>query len=189
MTNHRRKRPAPASLALAVCAVALVACGLVLGCSAGTRHKVLSTLFDGVPPPKTADTSAGAPGVASGAGGTALVARVAHEPFAAKQCDACHDAKATNNLVAPKRELCFQCHDFQPFKQYVHGPLASGGCLLCHDPHDSPNRNLLVDESDGFCLRCHDRADLRAVDGHEPDRLNCTECHEAHMSDRKYLLR
>jgi predicted CXXCH cytochrome family protein len=160
---------------------------LWIGCSPATRDKVLRTLFDGLPRSATA-----APAPAQQPGAEALPGRVGaieHEPYAEKQCDACHDPRATNALVMPKRELCFQCHDFQPFQRYVHGPLAAGGCLLCHDPHSSPYRHLLLSASDGFCLSCHARADLRPVDGHQAPRTDCTSCHLAHMSDKKYLLR
>lgn len=186
MPSPARQSKLPLRRAIALAALALA----WWGCSATTRHRVLSTLFDGVPPPKA---SAAADAVADAAGVSAeshrAAGRVQHEPYASGACDSCHDARVTNRLVAPARELCFQCHDFAPERRFVHGPLAAGGCLLCHDPHESPNRFLLVDASDGFCLRCHDAAELRPVPGHEAGRADCTACHEAHMSDRRFLLR
>jgi predicted CXXCH cytochrome family protein len=94
-----------------------------------------------------------------------------------------------NALVAPGEQLCFLCHDLGTAKRYVHGPIASGGCLVCHDPHRSQYRHLLVSDAVGFCLHCHDRAALRPVAGHAAAAGQCTDCHEAHMSDRRYLLR
>ena len=109
--------------------------------------------------------------------------------------------------MVPAEQLCVRCHELGAAKAYVHGPLASGGCLVCHDPHRSANRFLLVSASDSFCLQCHERAGLSVLavtegadsaaagagkdgsDGHAGDAADCTDCHDAHMSDRKYLLR
>ena len=160
---------------------------LLVGCSAANHHRVLSIFFDGVPDPAPA-VAATAPAVQASLG-RQLVRPGEHGPYAAKLCSACHNSKATNALVVPAEQLCVRCHDFGAMKEYVHGPLASGGCLVCHDPHRSANRFLLVSASDGFCLKCHDRAGLSAVAGHGGESADCTACHEAHMSDRKYLLR
>ncbi len=170
----------------------LVALALSAGCSTVKHHRVLSFFFDGVPDPASAVVST-APAVQASVG-RQLVRPGEHGPYAAKLCDSCHDAKATNALVVPAEQLCVRCHELGAAKAYVHGPLASGGCLVCHDPHRSANRFLLVSASDVFCLRCHDRQTLSplgggGVDAHAGESANCTECHEAHMSDRKYLLR
>lgn len=166
------------------CAAAL----LTAACAATTRYKVLSFLFDGVPPP-VAPAEAGAAGAAGQGVGADRVAPRDHGPYAARMCGACHEAAATNALVAPKDELCFRCHDLQIDKRYVHGPIASGGCLVCHDPHGSSYRYLLVSDSDTFCFHCHDRAAVAAVTGHEGVEDGCTGCHDAHASDTKYLLK
>jgi predicted CXXCH cytochrome family protein len=157
------------------------------GCAAGTRYRVLSTLFDGVPPP--APAPAPAPPAAAGAAPAPASGGTAHEPYAARQCDACHDARAANGLVAPRDRLCFECHDPVPERAFVHGPLVAGGCLLCHDPHSSPYPRLLLDAAAGSCLDCHERGDLVPVPGHEAERGDCTGCHDAHASDRRFLLR
>jgi len=163
---------------------------LWLGCNNASGHRVLSIFFDGVPPPRPAAVTA-VPGddVARTDLAAQRVGPVEHEPYAERQCDACHDAKATNALVVPREQLCFQCHDFDLSAKFVHGPLVAGGCLLCHDPHSSPYRHLLRSDSDGFCLSCHDRRDLTKIDGHEAGRVDCTSCHQAHTSDKKYLLK
>jgi len=157
-------------------------------CSANTRYRVLSTFFDGVPPPAGETVETTEVGAVEDSTGRA-VGLVEHEPYAERACDLCHDSSATNALVVPAERLCFECHDFDLDRPYVHGPLAAGGCLVCHDPHSSPYRYLLVSASDGFCLHCHDQATLRDVDGHQRDRVDCTTCHEAHMADRPHLLR
>jgi predicted CXXCH cytochrome family protein len=144
--------------------------------------------FDGVPPPKAeVATELESPPAASSR--TRVVGAGEHGPYAAKLCDACHERGGRNALVAPRDQLCFRCHEFKTTKKYVHGPLASGACLVCHDPHSSRFRHLLVSEADGFCLSCHDRGTVEKIAGHEGVGEQCTECHDAHMSDERYLLK
>ncbi len=174
------------TVAMLVCVVA----ALTAGCNATTRHKVLAALFDGVPPLREtvrSETNQGAEG--TGAVGPRPATLYEHGPYAARLCSACHDAAATNALVAPKETLCLRCHDLGLVKRYVHGPLASGGCLVCHDPHSSQYQHLLVSESAGFCLHCHDRQDVARIEAHGGSADSCTSCHDAHMSDRRYLLK
>jgi len=161
-----------------------------VGCGAATRHKVLTTLFDGVPPLKTATAPAATgaqPGAATDASAPAPSRGSVHGPYGARMCGECHAVKAGFALVAPREQLCLNCHQFAPAPgMIVHGPLAAGGCLVCHEPHNSPNRALLVSDSDTFCFRCHDRDRLR---GHAGGETRCTACHDAHMSPRRYLLK
>ena len=113
-----------------------------------------------------------------------------HGPYAAHLCSACHESTASNALVLPRDQLCTRCHDvMRVTKRFVHGPLASGGCLVCHDPHRSNYGHLLVSESSGFCLRCHDRRAVGQVPAHAGVDAECTTCHDAHMSDARFLLR
>jgi predicted CXXCH cytochrome family protein len=167
-----------------------VAAAQTLGCGAATRHEVLTFLFDGVPPLKTAEGPETKPQeTQAGAGRSRSVGYGEHGPYAARLCGACHEAGATNALVAPKDALCVRCHAIKLDKKYVHGPLASGGCLACHDPHSSQYRYLLVSESDGFCLRCHDAEAMARIAAHEGVGESCTTCHDAHLSDTQYLLK
>lgn len=162
---------------------------LVAGCGSATRHRMLTTFFDGVPPPRQGPVVA-APAInAATVGPRPRVGASAHGPYAAKLCGACHSASASNTFVVPRDQLCFQCHAIAMDKKHVHGPLASGGCLVCHDPHSSRFRYLLVSESDSFCLDCHDRVTVARIPGHESGTQQCTECHDPHMSDKDYLLR
>ncbi len=162
---------------------------LSIGCNTASGHRVLSFFFDGVPEPGSAPAARRTGDLRVTSPAVRPADFTQHQPYAEKNCAACHDAQAMNRLVAPGEQLCFQCHDLGKAKRYVHGPIAGGGCLVCHDPHRSQYRHLLVSDSVGFCLRCHDRAALRPVEGHAAEAGQCTDCHDAHMSDQRYLLR
>jgi predicted CXXCH cytochrome family protein len=168
----------------AVGAFALALCSAACGGAAG--YRTLTFFFDGVPPPGESG-AARKPGDASPAAAPARV--VEHGPYAAKLCGGCHEPGRGNVLVVPAEQLCGRCHTLGAGKKFVHGPLNAGGCLVCHDPHSSPNPYMLVAVSGESCLRCHERRSLGAVAGHAEGGGACTACHEAHMSDSPYLLR
>ncbi len=176
-----------------VCTILLCACGatwLLLGCQAQSRYEILSRVFDGVPPPPTPTPANAKEAAPAGAVRSRLVAYGEHGPYAAKLCNACHQSAARGQLVAPKQELCFHCHEFKVTKQYVHGPLASGDCTACHNPHGSRYRYMLPSESDDFCLRCHEQAAVARNPAHQQEtEARCTTCHDPHASDKRYLLR
>jgi predicted CXXCH cytochrome family protein len=184
--NNRRRRPSGgwgAVLYLALWCLAAVIAG---GCDPGTRYRALSFFFDGVPLPADQQAPEGAAGKAARTG-REKARYVQHGPYAAKLCDSCH-AQGTNKLLVRVEELCFTCHTFDLTGKKVHGPLASGGCTACHDPHGSPNRLFLVSDSQGFCLTCHDRDAVLKRDVHSGDG-ECTACHDAHTSSNAYLLK
>jgi predicted CXXCH cytochrome family protein len=160
------------------------------GCGATTRYRVLSFLFDGVPAPATeggGEVGGGTP--ASAAGSRRSPAPWTHGPYAAKRCEACHARATTNGLVAPRSQLCAQCHDVEPAGTVVHGPFASGDCLESHEPHASPRRYMLVAEVGEMCQKCHERDSLRTVAAHDPFDEQCTACHAPHASNQAHLLR
>jgi predicted CXXCH cytochrome family protein len=74
-------------------------------------------------------------------------------------CDVCHQVKNEKDvtiveLVAPKNELCFTCHE-KAKGTTVHGPYSEGKCVLCHDPHASEFENQLRAKGNTLCLECH----------------------------------
>ena len=167
----------------------LLLAAVCLGCSATTRHKVLTVFFDGVPPLETGGTTPEQTEATSNLAAGRLPGAREHGPYAARLCGACHEAAATNALVAPRDQLCFRCHALRLDKKNVHGPVASGGCLVCHDPHRSPNAYLLVSDSNSFCFHCHTPRNVESIEGHQGITSGCTECHDPHASDNQHLLR
>ncbi len=170
------------------------------------------------------------------------LSRFIHGPFAADECWRCHDLVTTSGfrqfrgtggpgaasranlaeggrLKRPVGELCIHCHaDFAaeaPENEdlWVHGPVASGWCVLCHQPHSSVYSKLLYDTpSNGLCNRCHlpdtllatsehlaplprpDRAATETGEEAEPDELDrvatdCTRCHDPHRGPDRMILR
>jgi predicted CXXCH cytochrome family protein len=118
-----------------------------------------------------------------------------HEPF--KDCVACHgeesqQATADNpHIVAAVPTLCYGCH-----KKYVspdgwlHGPVATGDCLLCHEPHKTKNKSLLIKTTPDLCYRCHETKMLKLVANHSgKSYAHCSDCHEGHTSPGRMLLK
>ena len=174
---------------LSACAAAMAA---LTSCDASTRYRVLSTIFDGVPlpdaPSDTAWNGHSDEPLARDQKGESTAQYLQHGPYAAKLCEGCHQ-KSTNALTRPAEDLCAYCHEFKLDGKKVHGPLASGGCRVCHDPHGSQNRFLLVSDSRDFCLTCHDRNEIMTRDVHVNSHDECTSCHNAHASDVDFLLK
>jgi len=167
-----------------------VATAFLCGCNTPKTHRILSFFFDGVPEPGKVSAEPG--GRDSRKGGPTAPAAAPryreHGPYAAKECQACH-TKGTSSLILPIEELCFKCHSLDVRKKYLHGPLASGGCKVCHEPHGSIYPFLLVSEPKEFCLYCHDRNAIEKSGAHAGMEKQCTICHDAHSSDKAYLLK
>ena len=77
-------------------------------------------------------------------------------------CAQCHDPhggdifkSAAGLAMARHNETCAQCHREQtrPFV-FEHESLREG-CTVCHAPHGSVNRKMLVAPDSNLCLRCH----------------------------------
>jgi len=77
-------------------------------------------------------------------------------------CAQCHDPhgadifKPAGGLaMARLNESCAQCHREQtrPFV-FEHEALREG-CTVCHNPHGSINRKMLLESDANLCLKCH----------------------------------
>jgi predicted CXXCH cytochrome family protein len=182
-------------------AIAALALGLVVqgvGCSTPEqRHRVLTIFFDGVPPLHPVEPEPAPEGLEEGESPQLARAPVAnpnasvHGPVAEKECDQCHSSRYSNRLKAEKEDLCWTCHDPEDFAgEVVHGPVAAGFCLGCHDPHRSQYEFLLVSDRADLCEGCHEQYDMAVIPEHSSgeDRL-CQSCHDPHAADRKYMLK
>jgi len=170
---------------------------VVAGCKSAGDRKWLGYFFDGVP-------SGTVPaGPAAPAGDTNEPAPLSvravlpkepethyHSPFIQNRCAECHASKSGMGLLAPPRDLCFNCHtNFLAGKKVRHTPVESGDCLSCHSPHQSPNKNLLLKPAGEMCLDCHDNPAEKAKFKHQPAQNgDCMACHDAHASNQKKLV-
>jgi predicted CXXCH cytochrome family protein len=69
----------------------------------------------------------------------------------------------------------------------VHGPLAAGKCLVCHEPHGSSWPSLTLADARTMCTRCHDQPGSLAHVEKARSRV-CYLCHNPHASmNRKFL--
>ena len=127
-----------------------------------------------------------------------------HAPAAAESCLECHVAPpagkpgpmslakgATKDNTAP---LCTSCHEAvgQRLKEaQVHGPVASGDCISCHDAHGSDFPLFLAASRKDSCLMCHDTvsAALGEKMPHAPAAQGCGICHDPHGSANPAQLR
>ena len=189
---------------------------LITGCSDPvTRHKVLTTFFDGVPELPTLDKLCKekvdevctphldalcpdyeakiqkAKEEAELAQKKKELKRSVHPPFGQKNCRGCHVFAGTVGFVAPKRKLCFVCHKNFIKGRNVHGPVAVGDCLACHLPHDSKYTSLLRRERSKICQKCHKERRIaenmhRQVIAH---KMACVDCHDPHSGNAHYFLK
>ncbi len=165
---------------------------VIAGCAARSRYKVLSFFFDGVPDPDApaAAVKTAKGGGNQGGGGTLIRTGgfMEHGPYGARLCHACHQ-RASNSLILPVEKLCLHCHNLNLSKKFVHGPVAAGGCIVCHDPHSSGRKFLLRSDPRKFCLHCHEKAAIFKNPAHKGVDVTCTVCHDAHSSNKRFMLK
>lgn len=179
------------------------ACLAVCACSPIARHKVLTTVFEGVPslpPPEQlcseyAEKQVAAlrdelAGRASAKDATLKEASV-HRPYDEKKCDDCHDKSKEGGLVRPKKDLCLMCHTNFLKGIYVHGPTAVGECLACHLPHNSKYPKLLKYDLGQLCTTCHKESRLAAQMHTQVGarKMVCADCHDPHSGNSSYFLK
>ncbi|MDH4163253.1 MAG: OmpA family protein, partial [Nitrospirota bacterium] len=111
---------------------------------------------------------------------------------------------AKNGLTVP--ETCEKCHSDVMSMPFRHGPVDSGYCNLCHDPHGSDHSAWTRLRSWELCTTCHREkaSDVHVIAGFvhgvshptrnvrdplRPGRkLSCISCHSPHSAETKYLL-
>jgi predicted CXXCH cytochrome family protein len=191
---------------------------MMVSCAADKRYKVLAIFFDGVPKPGTREEqkqSETKPGEQPGEDEAArqkrkIVIRIRsrHPDYEERNCDNCHDRSASNFLRTRSDRICFECHDEDEFTDtFVHGPIAVGGCMVCHLPHESQYDKLLIANSREICLYCHQAENVALNPAHsglslaagsggqqeQDDRREqpglCTPCHDPHKGKNRFFLR
>ena len=171
---------------------------LLVSCSPKANYKVMSLFFDGVPNPdkskellvtdsiKKADT-------ASVIAQTAKIAApqfYMHPPYQKRECASCHDKSAMGKTIKPEPALCYTCHeDFNKKFKFIHGPVASGYCTNCHNPHMSKQKKLLLRTGQDICLDCHVQSEVLKNPVHKEIGDNpCTDCHNPHGGNDHFIL-
>ena len=135
-----------------------------------------------------------------------------HAPISDGDCRVCHAVHAADNpqlLVPPVGSAgCMTCHGaagsaerkIDLGRKTVHDANGSGECTVCHDPHGSNARALLIEPANVLCGSCHQaqrdgghffsgfdgsphivEADTDATRPGRP--FDCTSCHDPHASD------
>lgn len=170
---------------------------LLCSCGEDERHRVLTFFFDGVSP-LAGETSGSNPSAVDAVAATDSPPtngwRV-HKPL--NNCVGCHGSRRERTvsrrvqLVADVPQLCHTCHqEYAALKGWVHGPVAAGECLTCHEPHKARNEFLLVKPVPQLCYDCHDSQSIRAIDGHgDESHARCNRCHEGHAGANSSLLK
>jgi len=173
------------------------------------KHKILTSIFDGVPdlPPveelcrdnveELFNTYYEQRIAAADKGGSEEVSdktRIegsSHRPWKEQNCQGCHNFQAENKLKLPTREICYLCHKNLIQGRNVHGPVAVGACLACHDPHSSEHPSLLRKSLETICFKCHKEKRLAATmhDKIVSNGMLCVDCHDPHSGNMHYFLK
>ncbi len=192
----------------------LCVCGLLVlsGClriDPLAKHKFLTSFFDGVPPLPPVEElckdniedlfnkyyeqriAAAERGDSEESADKKVDTGSKHKPWKEKNCQGCHNFQADNKLKLPKNEICYLCHKNFIQGKNVHGPVAVGACLACHDPHSSGNPSLLRKSLATICFKCHVEKRLAASmhDKVISHGMLCVDCHNPHSGNMHYFLK
>lgn len=192
--RSRRKVPWIRSIAAGL---AVVVVFLALGsCNDAKHHEMTTFFFDGVPPLAGQTSGAGPFDANATDAGQSAPAGGWYVHAAIKNCPDCHGARQRTsfsrkvNLVAQVPNLCYKCHEeFASLKGWVHGPVATGDCLTCHEPHKTKNEFVLLSPIPDLCYKCHLPESIQKIEHHaEPSYSHCIDCHAGHASASRSLL-
>lgn len=191
--------------ALAGVLAALAGLGF-LACTPQEKHRVLTFFFDGVPPlhpvetkaepGKTPDTEPGAAPQVTKVEPPKPPRVIWHEHTPAldpKGCGTCHAVDRSYQLVKPVPELCEVCHKDTRSYPRLHGPVALGTCMSCHQmrQHRSRQKHLLRAPAPNLCFECHERtpAGARTLGcARASDDADCLQCHGPHGGEAAFYL-
>lgn len=168
-------------------------CIYLAGCDPAKRYRILTFFFDGVPPLQTeimlrsdANSHAESGVIAAQFKGSR------HEPY--DRCNNCHTTDPRSGmpiLRSPTPQLCYACHtNYAVSPAFVHGPVAVGACLVCHDPHGSKFEHLMTLAQPEICYQCHEQEKVVMSAGHTSESIvNCTHCHDPHVGSQRTFLK
>ena len=149
-------------------------------------------------------------------GETVTVLSSIHGPYAAGQCFLCHEVNTTaalrkgakgegvarrfdsglpGRLLSPIKDLCIECHPTKSMKSafsqdlWIHGPVSSGLCTVCHSPHSTQFSYMLrKGNSNEMCAICHEPGFISQSEDHIEGK-DCISCHNAHLGKNRFLLK
>lgn len=176
-------------------AFAVSAAGILWGgCSLERDYEILSRFFDGVPRPVTPEAASAQAAIPDGTTPPRTVS--AHSAYRERRCSECHGEHVSFGVVARgfgelTQAVCRECHAEVSAGFHVHGPVAIGECLACHQPHYSSFPGLLVGDAQPLCLSCHGMEYPSATPGspHADGSRTCLDCHDPHGGADPYFLR
>lgn len=162
-----------------------------------SRYRVLSAVFDGVPPPpgmevpldemldgEASTLQQGLATIRANKPARPEPPKIVsvHKPVAENKCRECHDMDRPGQDIARDASLCDKCHlEERRAKGWDHGPINLGTCIPCHAPHESQYEHLLAVAMPGLCLNCHDQVTPAGPDYHRVENFDaCTACHDPH---------
>lgn len=173
---------------------------MVQACSTNSSYKLKKFFFDGVPDPNEQRIRDSINALVVADTLTALLGTQVkkeveikgsiHKPWGDRKCFECHDQNNFKKGKIPLLELCFDCHEGygQDYK-IVHGPVSSGHCTSCHNPHLSDFKKLLHSDQQILCLQCHEEKDVFANSYHDSiGENNCVSCHNPHGGNDSNFL-
>jgi predicted CXXCH cytochrome family protein len=126
-------------------------------------------------------------GFAYGIGGRGAPPYRYHRPVLENRCAECH-AGVRRGGPRAEADTCKSCHrKIAVVYPFVHGPVAVGKCLVCHDPHGSASPALLPSDARTLCTKCHDQPSTMAHVEKSRSQV-CYLCHNPHASMNRRLL-
>jgi predicted CXXCH cytochrome family protein len=177
----------------------IAAAALICACDPLTRHKVVSTIFDGVPSMPSAEQYCRDYHIQATKDDLAAKLKQkegvknnsSHPPYTEKKCNDCHDKSTDSGFVVAADLLCAHCHKGYPRGDFLHGPAAVGACLKCHAPHTADNPSLLLKPAEEVCDACHAeaRGSSKLHTGSRAKGMACTDCHDPHGGSDRFFLR
>jgi DmsE family decaheme c-type cytochrome len=94
------------------------------------------------------------------------------------------------------KESCItgQCHATMGKEKYIHGPVASGVCSICHGASpkhsENPKKNKFatIKDAASICFECHEQFQARKNIHSPVEEGECIACHDPHESPNKFQL-